>query len=174
MTRFTSLCTALALSFVPSAACAQVSIQQVSKAVDTAGNSVIAYLPDLQNMPLAQGLKQAAQRNLPVTILTTRKAHMIQGSYLLSVALSNAQTPPRPLKYAFVNLDSPAIIVIDRVNVYYGSGLITGVGPIQKGSASFAQQSLKTLEGLSAQTKNVPARVLVEERFGLSRVPAKQ
>ncbi|MCY1703881.1 hypothetical protein [Deinococcus sp. SL84] len=103
MKRFIALYASLAFS----TASAQVSLPEVTKRIDTAGNSVIAYLPDLQNMPLAQSLKQAAQRNLPVTLLTGRKAHMIQGSYLLSIALSNAQTPPKPLKYAFVNLNSP-------------------------------------------------------------------
>ena len=154
-----------------SSAQAQYGMPTVTAQINAANGSVMAYLPDLQNVTLAQSLKATAQKNIPVTILTTRKAHMIRGSYLLSVALSNAQTPPKPLRYGWVNLNSPPLVVIDQTTVYYGQGLISGAGSIQKGSASFAQKSYRTLSQLANQSAPVPARTLVEERFGLTPVP---
>lgn len=163
--------TALTALILLPAASAQVSVQQVTAQISKASNSVVAYLPDLQNAPLAQSLKVTANRNVPVTVLTTRKAHMIRGSYLLSVALAGAQTPPKPLTYAWVNLDSPPVIVIDRTTVYYGAGLVSGTSTVQKGSAAFASQSYQTLTRLADKAGGVPARRLVEERYGIPPVP---
>ena len=90
-----------------SPAAAQVSATEVSERINQAGNSIIAYLPDLQSMPIAKSLKDAAQRNLPVTLLAPKEAHMKPGSYLISVALSNAQPPPQTPQVYFRESQKP-------------------------------------------------------------------
>ena len=70
-----------------------------------------------------------------------------------------------------MNLKSPPIIVIDRSTVYYGPGLINGVEKIQKGGAEFLKSSFTTLYKLAQESPNVPARILIEERYHLSPVP---
>lgn len=135
--------------------------------IQQARHTIIAFLPDLQNQQVALALKKAANNNISVTILTYKNSHLLPGTYLLSVALANAQTPPAPLHYYQVRLQSPPYLIIDNQKSYYGPGLI-GNGTITPGPANFTNQVLNATRTVLTGNKPVPAKTLFEERYGLT------
>lgn len=135
--------------------------------VSRAQRQVIAYLPDLQAAPLALALKKAAANGVRVYVIAPRKAHLIRGSFLPSVALAGAERPPLPLSYHFRTLNSPAFVLVDNRHGYLGQGLTSG-GPDVRALpvndvARLVPFSTDVIRSAPAQ----PARVLLKERYGL-------
>ena len=140
-------------------------VKGVALAINRAQRSVTAYLPDLQNPLLAQALKDTANADIQVNVLSPRQAHIIRRSYLLSVALAAAQLPPAPLSYRFAEFNSPAFVVVDGVAVYYGPGLVDGTSSVTKGDAAFLKYALK-VSSLAFTQAPVSPVLLFQERYG--------
>lgn len=156
----------LALTCTPALA-APLSVQQAADNIQKAQAQVVAYLPSLSSLAIAQALKNTVNKNINVIILTPRKAHMLPASYLPSLILSNAETPPRPLDYHFVTLQSPAFILIDGRLTFYGPGLQDGYGAITTGDQAFLKYATGAVNRTLSKSPSIPARTVIKERYGL-------
>lgn len=136
-------------------------------ALSGAARQVIAYLPDLQTSPLALALKRAAGRGVRVYVVAPRNAHLTPGSFLPSVALANAETPPLPLSYHFHRVNTQPFLLVDNRAGFIGNGLVNGGGSVRAMTAAEVSSYVKFSTGVIKASPAVPARVLIKERFGL-------
>lgn len=136
-------------------------------ALTQAARQVIAYLPDLQNAPLALALKRSAAKSVRVYVIAPRNAHLIRGSFLPSVALANAETPPLPLSYHFRTLNTQPYLIVDNRIGFIGSGLITGGPNVRAMTASEVTTLVKFSTDNIKASHPIPARVLIKERYGM-------
>ncbi|GBF04748.1 hypothetical protein DAERI_020345 [Deinococcus aerius] len=165
MRRFVSLM----LAWAASTGTAQTTtLNEVTQALHRAQRQVIAYLPDLQAQMLAQALKEAASRRVHVHLITPRRAHLRPGSFLPSVALANAEQPPLPLGYHFGELKAPPLVIVDNRTLYLGAGLADGSSAVRRGTSAELTRALTASANVINASPNVPARVLIKERYGLA------
>lgn len=159
----------LMLAWAASTGTAQTTtLNEVTQALHRAQRQVIAYLPDLQAQMLAQALKEAASRRVHVYLITPRHAHLRPGSFLPSVALANAEQPPLPLGYHFGELNAPPLIIVDNRTLYLGAGLADGSSTVRRGTSAELTRALTASANVINASPNVPARVLIKERYGLA------
>lgn len=139
---------------------------QMLKDIAAAQQQIIAYLPALKSQPVALSLKNAANRGIQVFLIAPPNAHLARDTYLLSVALAAAQTPPAPMSYHRATLNAAPFVIVDNRALYLGAG-VQGIGSIFTGTpqqtAAGVQISIKTIKAAPATS---PAQ-LVKEKYKL-------
>lgn len=157
----------LAALLLLSSSIAAAQVTAPTGALSGATRQVIAYLPDLQSSALALALKQAAGRGVRVFVVAPRNAHMTAGSFLPSVALANAETPPLPLSYHFNRVNALPFLLVDNRAGFIGNGLVTGGPSVRAMTPAEVASYVKFSTGVIKASPAVPARVLIKERFRL-------
>lgn len=143
--------------------------QQVVEAIKQAQNQIIAYLPSPTSVRIAQALKDAANAGVPVYLIAPRQAHLEKRSYLLSVALAAAQTPPAALNYYPATLNAAPLIIIDNRVLYLGPGVQDGIGAVEKSGGNKLTRAVELTTQAMKHAPNVAISQLVKERYGLDR-----
>ena len=154
------------LGFSLASAQAQSVQEQFLNDIGGAQQQIIAYLPALKSQPVALSIKKAANRGIRVFLIAPPKAHLAGDTYLLSVALAAAQTPPAPLSYHSAVMNAAPFVLIDNRVIYIGPG-VQGIGQIAKGNNNQVAQgvgaSVKTIKAAPAR----PIPQLMKEKYGL-------